>query len=262
MRKFILLFLVFSYPASGIVIRHDIPPANYELKEAPRFLIDMPHEGHGVLIAENWILTVAHVIFYDYEGQQLEIAGNTYSIESVFKHPNYSVPPDEYLSGNSQNLMMFLASRSDIALIKLSEPVSRMEPISIYKEDDVIGRTISIYGKGATGNGLLGEDQESKFDRILRRCHNVVESVEGHWITYIFDSSDSTLPLEGMHGSGDSGGPSVIHIDSQPYLLGLSSWQYLEGELEHLKSGVYGTRAYQIRAASFSEWIDEVIKAH
>jgi len=56
----ILLFtlLVLSCSLSAIVIRHDVDDSKYRVQttEFPA-LADMPGEGHGVLIAPQWVIT-------------------------------------------------------------------------------------------------------------------------------------------------------------------------------------------------------------
>jgi len=60
----------------AIVKRHDIDGSKYDVKEKPpQYLIDMPGEGHAVLISERWLLTVGHVIFGNYEGLVIDILG-------------------------------------------------------------------------------------------------------------------------------------------------------------------------------------------
>ena len=85
MYKIILLItlLIFSQSSYSIVKRHDISPEQYNVKVPPGYLIDMPHEGHGVLIAPNWIVTVSHVIFYDYTGKSITIGNKVYKIPSL-----------------------------------------------------------------------------------------------------------------------------------------------------------------------------------
>jgi hypothetical protein len=46
-----------------------------------------------------------------------------------------------------------------------------------------------------------------------------------------------------MHGSGDSGGASVIFQNGIPILVGLSSWQFARGDISSFKGGLYGTIA-------------------
>lgn len=251
--------LIFPNYCNAVVKRHDIPPEKYLVENAPAFLIDMPHEGHGVLIAPQWIVTVAHVIFYDYKGKSIEIGGESYKIESVTKHPGYIEPDESLFKGDATRLMAFFASRSDIALIKLSSPVIGIDPVKIYLEDNEVGQIVSVFGRGATGNGLIGEDLSTKPRRKLHSFNNKIDGARGSWLTYKFDSPPNSLPLEGIHGSGDSGGPSVIFLEGEPYLAGLSSWQYWQGDLSTFKGGLYGTTAYQVRLSVYKDWILSVL---
>src|SRR5687767_13710394 len=62
--RFVLpLLLLLPLSAHAVVIRDDVDDAEYRITEAEiEALVDMPHEGHGVLIAPQWILTAAHVV--------------------------------------------------------------------------------------------------------------------------------------------------------------------------------------------------------
>ena len=252
---FLLSLIFFSIASNAVVKRHDIPPENYVVKEIPEYLIDMPHEGHGVLINSQWIVTVAHTIFYDYVGKDLLIGSKTYEIESVHIHPDYIQPNKDLLKGDLAPLMSFFKSRSDIALIKLTSTVSGVEPINIYTGKSEKDKIITVYGKGATGNGLTGEDPDTKSLRVMNQFQNIVENVEGNWLAFKFEEPSNALPLEGMHGSGDSGGASVIFQEGVPYLVGLSSWQLGYGDISTFKGGLYGTTAYQVRVSNYRDWI-------
>lgn len=257
---FLLLFLsLFSTGSNAVVKRHDIPAENYTLKKLPEYLIDMPHEGHGVLINSQWIVTVAHVIFYDYVGKSLKVGSNTYEIENVHIHTDYTEPNQKLFKGDLAPLMSFLKSRSDIALIKLTSPVSDIKPINIYADISEKGKTITVFGKGATGNGLTGENLDTKSLREANQFQNIVESTEDNWLTFKFDEPANALLLEGMHGSGDSGGASVIFQGGVPFLVGLSSWQFGRGDISSFKGGLYGTTAYQVRISSYHDWIMSVL---
>lgn len=252
---FTLFIFFFSINSHAVVKRHDIPPGNYTLEAAPAYLIDMPYEGHGVLINSQWIVTVAHAIFYDYVGKELIIGSKGYEIESVHIHPDYAEPNKKLFKGDLAPLMSFFKSRSDIALIKLTSTVSDVEPIKIYTGTSEKGKTMTVYGKGATGNGLTGEDLETKPLRVINQFQNVVESAEGNWLAFKFDEPENALPLEGIHGSGDSGGASVVFRDGVPFLIGLSSWQLGHGDISSFKGGLYGTTAYQVRLSQYHDWI-------
>lgn len=104
----------------AVVKRHDIPTENYKLDKAPEYLIDMPHEGHGVLIGSQWILTVAHTIFYDYTGKDIKLGAKNFQIEKVQIHPDYAKADSALFEGDVAPLMRFFKSISDIALMKLA----------------------------------------------------------------------------------------------------------------------------------------------
>jgi len=256
----LLVCLLLPTDSNGIVIRHDQPAQAYIVSTIPDYLIDMPHEGHGVLFHPQWIVTVAHEIFYDYTGKTINISGKNHIIEKVVLHPKYQKIPKFLFKGKSLPLMAFNKNNHDIALIKLSKPVANIEPIKLYNQSDELTKKITIYGKGATGNGKAGQVLETKKDKIPRFCTNKISNVKDQWISYRFDDSTSGLPLEGMHGSGDSGGPSVIHIDNNAFLVGLSAWQFIDGEMGQLTEGLYGTIAYQVRISYYVRWIEGVIE--
>jgi len=65
----------------------------------------------------------------------------------------------------------------------------------------------------------------TKHQKKLRFCRNVITGIDKQWLSYEFNFGDSAIPLEGIHGSGDSGGASVIYVNEIPFLAGLSSWQ-------------------------------------
>lgn len=260
MKAGLLFFLcVFSIGSHAVIKRHDVPAENYLLNDAPEYLIDLPHEGHGVLINEQWVITVAHTIFYDYRGKELKIGLNHYQIENVFIHPEFKKPSKSLLTGDLAPLMSFLKARSDIALIKLSSPVSSVQPVSLYKNTNELGKVITVFGKGATGDGLKGEVLETKSSKQLNQFQNIVDGVQANWLTFKFDKPPNVLALEGMHGSGDSGGPSIIYQENKPFLVGLSSWQFAYGDISDFEAGLYDTTAYQVRVSSYVNWIMEIM---
>ncbi len=71
-RLLLLIMLVMSCSAGAIVIRDDVDDSNYRIlpSEFPA-LVDMPGEGHGVLIAPQWVITAAHAITWQPEIKQV-----------------------------------------------------------------------------------------------------------------------------------------------------------------------------------------------
>ena len=254
---FTIVFFSASHSSQAVVKRHDVAESKYEVMKAPDFLIDMPHEGQAVLIAPQWIVTVAHTIFYDYKGKALNIGDKDYVISEVVIHPGYKPFPEDFDFSKRPNIKKFIVERDDIALIKLSTPVQDLIPIALYKKRDEINKTVTIFGKGATGDGIKGLLVETMKERKLRRCQNVINQSEGHWLSYQFDSPEFAIALEGIHGRGDSGGPSVIYKNQTPTLVGLSSWQW-EGDNAEYEPSLYGTIGYQTRISSYIDWIVKI----
>lgn len=93
----------------------------------------------------------------------------------------------------------------------------------------------------------------------MHKFQNVIESAEGNWLAFTFNPPAEALSLEGMHGSGDSGGASVIFQEGSPFLVGLSSWQLGHGDISTFKGGLYGTTAYQVRVSNYQDWILKVL---
>ena len=217
MIRFLLpALLAASATASAIVIRDDVADPKYRVppSEFPA-LVDLPGEGHGVLIAPQWVVTAAHAITWQSEIKQVTINGIHRDVERLVIHPGYKKPPqallDQALATWDWTLFrVLLSSSDDIALLKLAQPVNDVSPVAINKSDDEFGQIIKILGKGATGNGVTGYEFSDSHRTELRRAYNKVTSADGRWLCYMFDKPSDALPLEGGSGSGDSGGPILI----------------------------------------------------
>ncbi len=248
--------------ASAVVIRHDVPDSAY-LVPADEFppLVDLPHEGHGVLISDQWVVTAAHAVQW-HPVSHVMINGKWRSVEEVIVHPGYKSGPHVPSSGDMAPFMVFRASNDDIALIKLSKPLSDVTPVAMHRTSDEQGHLGKLYGKGATANGLTGPDMHSSHRGSLRRAYNRVASADGKWLTYRFDAGPEGHPLEGGSGSGDSGGPLLIEVNGKVTLAGLMAWQYATGDIADFQPGRYGQVNYLVRISHYAEWIDSVMAAH
>ncbi|MGX5200373.1 trypsin-like serine protease [Aliikangiella sp. IMCC44632] len=263
MKKILISIFVWIYSlnALAVVKRHDVSQDLYEVKSAPEFFVNMPHEGSGVLIEQQWILSAGHVIYYDgYEGKSIFVQGIENKIEKVIYHPDYIKQPENAFKENAKPLMEFLYGRVDLVLIKLSNPVTHVNPIARYYNSDEMGMRTTTYGTGALGTGLTGELLNTKSRRVLNHFNNHIEGVQGNYLKMRFDKPDKGLPLEGIHGSGDSGGPTVIEEKGQLYLIGIQAFRDYEGELKDFKGGLYGSVSVLCRVSAFNNWIDNTIQ--
>lgn len=103
-----------------------------------------------------------------------------------------------------------LASRRDIALLKLDRPVKGVEPVSLYARDDEAGKVVTFVGRGWAGTGLTAPVRD--LERDLRGATNKVDEVNGTSIRMVFDAPPGGTDFEGISGPGDSGGPALLEI--------------------------------------------------
>ena len=166
------------------------------------------------------------------------------------------------MSGDAGPLMAAFAAMDDIALLKLAEPVHDVKPVTLYRGSSEQGKLVKIYGKGATGNGLVGEYQDSPHRGRLRRAYNYIISSEGKWLGCRFDSGAKAHPFEGQLGNGDSGGPVLLEVDGVWELAGLADRRFWKGDLASYRRGIYGQVTYQVRISHYAGWIDRVMTDH
>jgi len=267
-----------STAVGAVVIRAGVDDAKYRVPDSTfPALVDMPGEGHGVLIAPQWVVTAAHAAPMQMQGMEDEVSvgGVARRVKRVITYPGYKKLPDQLIkevlaSGDLSKVYAFLASSNDIALIELVSPVTDVTPVPLYRGDKEAGMTVQLVGKGATGNGTEGQDPHSSHRTVLRRAFNVIAGADARYVWYRFDPPPSALPLEGITGSGDSGGPLFVGDGSSRQLVGLASWsQYPPGHPFWKKwapgrpfvEGLYEEIVYAVRISNYIPWIRSVISA-
>ncbi|QWT21315.1 trypsin-like serine protease [Bacillus sp. NP157] len=273
-----LCLLAFSATAGAVIKRADVDDARYRIPTSSfPALVDMPGEGHGVLIAPRWVVTAAHAAPMHMEGMDddVSIGGVPRKVRRVVVYPGYKRLPNEIVndalaSGDLSKISAFLAASNDIALVELDAPVTDIAPVPLYRGTQEVGKTAELFGKGATGNGDKGQDAHSDHRTVLRHAFNVVVSADDHYVSYRFDPPPAALPLEGITGSGDSGGPLTVGEGIQRQLIGLASWsKYPPGHpfwktwnpSRPFVEGLYGVEVYAVRISSYAKWIDGVMSA-
>jgi hypothetical protein len=275
-RHLLLVLLAISTTTNAVVIRSGVADAKYRIPaSAFPALADMPGEGHGVLIAPQWVVTAAHAAPMQGMEGDVSIGGVARKVKRVITYPGYKKLPDQLVkdflaSNDPSKVYAFLASSNDIALIELASPVTDVTPVPLYRGNKEMGMTAELVGKGATGNGIKGQDPHSPHRTVLRRAFNVIVGTDARYVWYRFDPPSSALPLEGITGSGDSGGPLLIGDGSSRQLVGLASWskyppdhpfwsKYAAGR--PFQEGLYGEIVYGVRISSYVQWIEGVISA-
>jgi hypothetical protein len=270
--------LAVSTAVGAVVTRADVDDAKYRTPtSAFPALVDLPGEGHGILIAPQWVVTAAHAAPMQMQGMEGDvfIGGVARRVKRVVTYPGYKKLPDQLItealaSGDLSKVSAFLASSNDIALIELASPVTDVTPVPLYRGNQEVGMTAELVGKGATGDGDKGQDPLSAHRTVLRRAFNVIVGADTRYVWYRFDTPPFALPLEGITGSGDSGGPLLIGDGSSKQLIGVASWsKYPPGHPFWKKwvpsrpfvEGLYGVVVYAVRVSSYIQWIESVISA-
>lgn len=264
MRRSALLLLLASFGASAVVIRDDVPDLQYRMaaSEFPA-LADVPGEGHGVLIAPQWVATAAHAVSWQHAVDVVVVGGTPRAVRHVVIHPGYKKPPQEMIdsalkSGDWAAYFDFIASSDDVALIQLSEPVRDIAPARIYN-GSTLGKVIRIMGRGATGTGSTGHHLHGPNRTDLRHGYNKISVSEGRWIGYTFDKPPNALPLEASTGSGDSGGPILVAMGNEWHVAGIAAWKRGEVNGTELRPGRYGEISYGARLGNYADWIEKTI---
>ena len=286
MKYIYILLIAFLAPGANAVIkRHDVDVVHYQVNKVPDFFIDMPFQGAAVLIDKHWLLTPAHVIYtymYDYNNKPIMLHGIENEIADVIIHKDFKRIEGDWSKGDPSKLMAHMNNTHDIALVKLKRAVTHIKPINLYQYNNEVGMEFTGFGRGAIGTGIIGEIDESqgpsliayfgyqitKFfsdwaftqeDYQLDNYHNVITEAENQWLRFTFEQGDKALPLEGIFGSGDSGGAAVIYRNSKPLLIGFAVWREIDDDFENHVHGKYGSTGVLTRVSYYNDWITDHI---
>lgn len=256
-----VVFLLGCAEARAIIMRHDVPEEKYRV-DASVFpaLADLPREGHGVLVAPLWVVTVAREVA-GRDIHEVTINGIARPVAKVIIHPGYKETPKNLFAGDAAPLMTFERDVDDIAMIELKDEVTDVLPAVMYRGQGEDKEVAEILGKGSTGNGYVGEYPGSPRRGPLHRAYTRVESTEGRWLRLEFHGKHEAEPLEGMPGNGDEGGPVLIKVRGTPVLVALMCREYAVGNLANYQFFHYDGESYNTRISYYAPWIDSVMAA-
>jgi hypothetical protein len=195
-------------------------------------------EGTGTLVAADWVLTAAHVAHHLKIGDAVSYQQRDYRIARIDIHPSWR---PQQVNG-------------DIALVRLQQPIADAEIAQLYSATDEQGKVLTLVGRGDVGDGLRGVVAG---DALLRAAHNQVIASQQQWLQFRFDQGAAALPLEGISGPGDSGGPALLRQHGQLWVLGVSAWQ--DASATDWQEGKYGVIEHYSRVSHYHAWLRSIL---
>ena len=245
---FILLFCMIFGSVNAIVIRHDVDDAQYQklgqtIIPLTTFYAQSGDQsmvvGSGTYVGHSWVVTAAHVAHYLKIEDKAMIKGEGFAVDKVFIHPQWKEG----------------AAPNDIALIRLKGLPAKMPEVRLYNQTNETGKVVLFAGRGDFGNGNSGI---TGADNVLRGAENKIERVTQQWLIFNFDKPGSALPLEGISGPGDSGGPALVYEQGVYWLMGVSAWQ--NAAATQWQQGKYNVTEYYSRISTFSPWLQNIMR--
>ncbi|MEO0869486.1 MAG: trypsin-like serine protease [Cyanobacteria bacterium J06642_11] len=265
-------------PSQAMVIRHDVAPEHYLVNEADYpAIFPVLEDGNikdcvATVVDPQWAMTAAHCLASLY-AQDFERNPYRVTIAGLENVVTDVVVPEEFgtfevirdVDGNFINFDFDpdeLDLSYDVALMRLRDNVDHVTPIDIYRDDDEVGQIVTLLGWGNFGTGDVGLSSTNPVnDGQFRQATNQITGTQGNYLTFEFDdpSAGSALPLEGVNGPGDSGGPALVDTVNGPRIIGISSRGAYADDDDNPRQGRYGWQEFYVRTSQTQDWIDQVI---
>lgn len=246
--------------STAIIIRHDVGPARYEVAASSYpAVFFLEQQGNrkvcaATVVHRQWALTAAHCVAETLLGDTLangrdfgvRVAGQIREIDAVIIHPEFDIDS---------------SADVDLALLRFKRASAVPRPIPIRLREVELGATVSLLGWGYFGLGTTGRQYN---DGTLRLATNRITEV-GPRFRIEFDdprtAGSLALPLEGMPGLGDSGGPALLVGENGTHLVGITVGEVEGIDFTEETQGKYGAIAVYESVLQHIDWIETVIGA-
>jgi secreted trypsin-like serine protease len=253
-----LLCTTFVAPSSAIIIRHDVGPARYEVRESSYpSVFFLEQQGNrkvcaATVIHQQWALTAAHCVEQTLLGNTLAngrdfavlVGGQDREIDAVIIHPEFDI----------EN-----AADVDLALLRFKQASTTPRAMPLHLQELEPDSIVTLLGWGYFGLGTTGRQYN---DGSLRLARNRITDVDRRFKIRFDDPRDrasQALPLEGVPSLGDSGGPALLENEDGLFLIGITVGEVTVNGFSEETQGEYGAIAiYEIVALQL-DWIETVI---
>ena len=259
-RRFVLPLLctTFVAPSSAIIIRHDVGPARYEVRESSYpSVFFLEQQGNrkvcaATVIHQQWALTAAHCVEQTLLGNILAngrdfavlVGDQGREIDAVIIHPEFDL----------EN-----AADVDLALLRFKQASTTPRAMPLHLQELEPDSIVTLLGWGYFGLGTTGRQYN---DGSLRLARNRITDVDRRFKIRFDDPRDrasQALPLEGVPSLGDSGGPALLENEDGLFLIGITVGEVTVIGFSEETQGEYGAIAiYEIVALQL-DWIETVI---
>ncbi|MBF0103166.1 MAG: trypsin-like serine protease [Desulfobacterales bacterium] len=256
MKKSIFCFLLIMIFEWGYVFAKDNKiVGGYEAeRDAWPFmvaLIDAPYSNTngyydyqfcgGSILNSNWVITAAHCV----ENKKADSFKVLVNIHDLVNDTGTLVGVQEIIIHSSWNTP---ENDNDIALLKLSQPVTYTPLALIDNTDKIENNTCTIIGWGNTSGSASEYPQNLQQVELPIITNSLCNNAYGGLITAnMFCAGDA----QGFKDSceGDSGGPVIVNYNGVNKLAGIVSWG--EGCAQPGFYGVY------TKVSNYLDWIDK-----